>query len=137
MMDSTYYWQLHVKHQQNTYWTLPIDYNNQSYCWFRDSHQSSLFEPKQVFLLHISTKVTCTNMSLNHSDSWHLVSQTCFHCKTYCASLSVPLVMQYCKWKKPLQCRFWHILACVYSLFLCHFSKFQKFKKVVLGFNIT
>ena len=84
--------------------------------WFSDSRQSSLFEPKHAFLLHVSTKVTCTNMLLNHSNSWHLILQTCFHCETYCASLSVPPVTQYRKWKKPLQCRFWHILACVYSL---------------------
>ena len=47
--------------------------------------------PQQVFLLYISTKVTCKNMLQNHSDSSHLVSQTCFHCKTYCTSLHVPL----------------------------------------------
>ena len=28
VMDSTYYHHLHVKHQQNTYWTLSIDSNN-------------------------------------------------------------------------------------------------------------
>ena len=28
MMDLTYYQQLHVKHQENTYWTLPSDSNN-------------------------------------------------------------------------------------------------------------
>ena len=117
MMDSTYYQQLCVKYKQNTYWTLPIDYNNRPYLVQRLGDQSSLFEPKHVFLLHISTKVTCTNTPLNYSNSWHLVSQTCFHCKTYCISLSVPPVTQYRKRKKPLQCRLWHILACVYSLF--------------------
>ena len=117
MMDLTYYQQLHVKYKQNTYWTLPIDSNNRPYLVQRFAGQSLLFEPKHVFLLHISTKVTCTNTSLNYSNSWHLVLQTCFHCKTYCVSLSVPPVMQYRKQKKPLQCRFWHILACVYSLF--------------------
>ena len=57
MMDSTYYCQLRVNHQKNTYWILPIDYNNRPYHWFSDSRQSSLLEPKHVFLLHISTKV--------------------------------------------------------------------------------
>ena len=66
--------------------------------WFNDSHQSALLEPKQVFLLYISTKVTYKNTSLNYSDSWYLISQTCFHCKTCCASLFVPPVMQY-QWR--------------------------------------
>ena len=55
LMDLTYYQHLCIKHLQNTYWTLPIDYNNRSYCWFSNSCQSSLLKPKHVFLLHIST----------------------------------------------------------------------------------
>ena len=106
-----------IAHKIQAKYLLPINYNNRPHLVQRLGDQSSLFEPKHVFLLHISTKVTCTNTSLNYSNSWHLILQTCFHCKTYCVSLSVPPVMQFRKQKKPLQCRFWHILACVYSLF--------------------
>ena len=57
--------------------------------WFSYSHQSTFFEPKQVFLLYTNTKVTCKNTLVNHSNGWHFILLTCFHCKTYCASLSV------------------------------------------------
>ena len=60
---------------------------------------------------------------INHSNSWHLISRTCFHCKIHCAPLSVPPVMQHHKQKKPLQCRFRHI----FTAYLHQFNKFQNF----------
>ena len=125
-MDLTYYQQLRIKYKQNTYRTLPIDYNNRPYLVQRLGDQSSLFEPKHVFLLHISTRVTCTNTSLNYSNSWHLVLQTCFHCKTYCVSLAVPPVTQYRKQKNHYNAdfgTFWH----VFTAYFHHFNEFQKF----------
>ena len=135
-MDSTYYQQLRVKYKQNTYWTLPIDYNNRPYLVQRLGDQSSLFEPKHVFLLHISTKVTCTNTSLNYSNSWHLVLQTCFtvkpiafHCLYPCDAIpqtEETITMQILA----------HFGMCLQLIFTT-LMNFKNFKKVVLGFNIT
>ena len=74
-------------------------------------HQSTLFEPKQVFLLDITIRITCKNTSLNNSDSWCLILQTCFHCKIYYTSLCVPPLMQYHKIPYVAQYRMGKILA--------------------------
>ena len=74
------------------------------------SSQSALFK-QEHFLPYGSTRVTCRNTLLNDSDDWRFVSQTCFHCQYYCISLCVQLVTQYAKWKKPLECEFWHVLS--------------------------
>ena len=128
MMDRTYFQHLHVKHKQNTYWTLPSDSNNQldlvqrKVQWFVSE---CTVWAKTSFLLYISIKVTCKNMTLNHTNGWHLALQTCFHCKTYCASLSVLPVMQYPQTEETITMQ---ILAYAYSLFNFHdFNEFQKF----------
>ena len=119
MMDLTYYQQLRVNTSKTPTGLFQLILTT-DHTWFSNLHQSALFEPKQVFLLYISTKVNCKNKSLNHSDSWHLILQTCFHHNLLCFIVCTP-VMQYCKWKKPLQCRFWHI----FTAYFHHLNEFQ------------
>ena len=44
------------------------------------------FSQNKVLLQDISTRTTFRNAFSGHSDSWYLVSQTCYHCKKplYC-----------------------------------------------------
>ena len=77
-----------------------------------------MFEPKQVFLPY--TKVACKNMSLNNSDSWHLVSQTCFCCKTYCATPCDAILLT----EETITVQ---ILAHMFTAYFHHFNEFQNF----------
>ena len=81
---------------------------------------SQCFKPERsvqannVFLPYGSTRVTCRNTLLNNSDDRHFISQTCFHYQYHCVSLCIQPVT-YAKWKKPLKCKFWHILSAYYT----------------------
>ena len=66
-----------------------------------------------------------------------MVSQTCFHCKTYCASLSVPLVTQHRKRKETITMQILaHFGMCLQLVFIT-LMNFKNFKNVVLGSNVT
>ena len=86
-------------------------------------------QPKNVFILYISTRITHRNTLLNDSDDWHFVSQTCLHCQSYCFSLCVQLVTYNAKWKKPLECEFWHILPAYFTTLM----NFKNFKNDIFG----
>ena len=96
-----------------------LDSSNQ----FKDSHIFSqsviraraLCSSKNVFLLYSSTRVTRRNTLLNDPDDQYFVSQTYFHCQCYYISLCVQLVIYYAKWKKLLECEFWHILPAYFT----------------------
>ena len=62
------------------------------YSQFSASCQSTLFLPKQAFLLGISTRVVCRNASLNHSGGPYLVSPNVSQCKFYGGPLCLQLV---------------------------------------------
>ena len=92
-----------------------------------------LFLPKQAFLFDISTRETCTNASLNHSNSLHLTSQTHFHCKSYGASLCIQLVTSNHKSEETIIMQILHTLTAYFNALM----NFKNLKNVVLGFNIT
>ena len=79
-------------------------------------------QAKNVFLSYGNTRVTFRNSLLNSCDEQRFISQTCFDCQFYCISFCVQLMTYYAKWKKPLECKFWH----VFSLFY-HPKESQKF----------
>ena len=72
----------------------------------------------------------CRNTLLNDSDDWRFVAQTCFYCQYYCILLCVQLVTYYVKWKKPLECKFWHILPIT-------LVNSKNFKNDILSCNTT
>ena len=77
--------------------------------------------------LYINKKVTCKNMSLNHSTFGILFHKLFFTVKLIVLHCLYPLwhvYIQYRKRKKPLQCRFRHIL---FDSLFYHFTEFQKF----------
>ena len=90
-------------------------------------------QPKNALLLYISARVTCRNTLLNDSDDRHFISQIFFHCQFCCVSLCVQLVTYYAKWKKPLECKFWHILPAYFTTLM----NSKNFKNDIFGFHTT
>ena len=90
-------------------------------------------QPKNALLLYNSARVTHRNTLLNDSDDQHFISQICFHCQFYCVSLCVQLVTYYAKRKKPLECKFWHILPAYFTTLM----NSKNFKNDIFSFHTT
>ena len=122
-----------VKHRQNHCCSPPINWNNHTYLVSQHLASECSVQAKNACLSYGSTRVTCRNTLLNNSDDWRFVSHTCFHYQYYCISLCVQLVMQYAKWKKPLECKFWNILSAYFTTLM----NSKNFKNGIMRFYTT
>ena len=78
--------------------------------------QSASFHPKQALLLDIgTTRATCINASLTHSNDRYLVSPTCFQYKFYGGSLCIQLVMSNRKTEETITMQFLLILTAYFT----------------------
>ena len=75
----------------------------------------------QVFLLGVSTRVTCRNISLNHSGGPYVVSSSASQCKFY----GGPLCLQFVMYNRKLEeIIFLHTLK-------AYFNALMNFKKCI------
>ena len=79
-------------------------------------------------------------MFSGHSDSWYLVSQTCFHCKASCTPLRVPLVTFLYAILQTEETIIMRIPALFCTILTANFTTLmhsENFKNAVSGFSIT
>ena len=87
---------------------------------------------KTSFLTGISTRVACGNTSLNHSGGPYFVSPSVSQCKFYGGPLY--LRHQTANQKKPLQCKFLHILMAYFNA-LTNFINLKNVYFIILPLN--
>ena len=92
---------------------------------------------KFYYTTYISTRTACTNAFSSHSDSWYLVSQTCFHFKNllyFIAGTTRDVFIRNTMNRR----NYYNAHSSTFCTILtAYFTSSENFKNAVLAFSIT